>query len=392
MGDAWIVIKLLYKRAASLLINLVLNCWVGGFFIRRRDLARGCRRWNGHNPHANQSRRFNRPAAVGRAYGTERHPARFRPAFTPVSRAHTARSCTGFPGRAWRHGNVAEQHRDRPDGGRLCRWRAGRSGTGPGGHARGQCRHHPDRATAVFRHRPRRAAVRADRRHPISPQLCQPDARPRPRGDRARTDAPCPAAAPRSVGALRRRAEPASVYGCDRDATGHRCDHRRCGDVGRPFERRDGAPYHVVSGSRCGPAARCLRLGARGQSRHRYQPAARRCGRQRSFGKTGAGRQSVEPTRRRRSRISAAQLDRALVSHARTRWGAARRRFPHRIQSGHGGAISAAAAPVRPAAGVAAAGARGAGRSVKADLPRRRCAREPSYRFGRSIARGAAHG
>ena len=176
---------------------------------------------NGYHPDLNRSRRLDRFAPVGRAYGAERHPTRFWLPFAPLPRSRFAGPFRGVSGRPRRHGGIAEQHCDRADGGRLCRRRVGRFGPGTGGHARSQCRHHADRAAIVFRHRPCRAALCAGRRHPVPPQLREPDARSWPRRDRARADAFGLTAASFATDTLRGHAEPAPHYGRDRYPARH---------------------------------------------------------------------------------------------------------------------------------------------------------------------------
>ena len=79
--------------------------------------------------------------------------------------------------------------------------------------------------------------------------------------------------------------------------------------------------------------------------------------------------------------------------HDRTRCRPRRRRFPHRCSTW---SMAVLFLPLlRPFARLlvmAAAGARDAGRSVKADLSRRGRARDAGHRAGRRGARGAAHG
>ena len=271
----------------------------------RANTSQGGR--GGRYPELGRPRRIDRAAAVGRAHGPERDPARVRPESAAGSRRGAGQPRQGFSRRAGDHRGVAEQHCDRADGHRLRRRRAGRSGAGAGGDARRQSRHHPDRAGLVVRHHPGGAAVHPDRGHDVPPRRAHPHPRSGAGRDRPRADAGGARPAVGRSDAVRGCAEPAAAARHDHDGAGDRCDRRRRVHLGGAFERRRRAADHVLCRAGGGAAASRLCPGPRRQSRHRLEPAVRGRLDRRPGGQAAADRQSLEPGGRLRPRAGAAR-------------------------------------------------------------------------------------
>ena len=191
----------------------------------------------------------------------------FGPHLRPLSRARAPRSRPGLSRRGWRDGNLSKQHGNWADRHELCRRRAGWSGAGARGHARGQRRHHPHRAAAVVQPRAHRAAVCPDRGDSVPALSYVSDTRSRPHGDRPWTDALCAAAAPLAADALSRCTEPASADCHDCNATDRRRHPRRRAHLGGAFERAMVLLTMSPGGHRYCSATGGLCVGTGGQSR-----------------------------------------------------------------------------------------------------------------------------
>ena len=170
----------------------------------------------------------------------------------------------------------AEQHGHGADGDGIRGRRACRPRPGAGRDAGRQCRHHADRASAVIRCVAGFVPAHPDRRVHLPAQRRDPHTRPRPRGDRAWSDADRASASLHDDHSLRGCTEPADAARRGHDRPADRYSARRRIDLGSAFERCRRFVDHGLCRPSGRAAARRVCPCARGQPRHSSEPAARK--------------------------------------------------------------------------------------------------------------------